>query len=287
MGSSTASRSSGSAGCACASAARGRRSCCCTGIRARTRRGTGSRRCWSTPASPSSARTCPGYGESRRRGATSPSARWRRDRGRVMRALGFERYAAVGHDRGVGVAHRLAVDHGVDPARGAGRRADRRGARALRRALRRELVALVLLRPDGEARGGRSSRATRWPGTAATRTRWAPRTTPTGCARCTNPDVVRAMVADYRAGLRGRPADEAADRAAGRCVACPTLFAWSAHDDMEELYGDPLAIWRAWVAGRCAVRGSTPATTWPRRRRSSSRRCWRSSSVLELEPARL
>ena len=64
-----------------------------------------------------------------------------------------------------------------------------------------------------------------------------------------DPDVVRAMVEDYRAGPRADRADEEADRAAGRHVACPTLVAWSVHDDMEELYGDPLAIWRSWVAG--------------------------------------
>jgi haloacetate dehalogenase len=38
-----------------------------------------------------------------------------------------------------------------------------------------------------------------------------------------------------------------AERAAGRRVACPTLVAWSVHDDLEDLYGDPLAIWRAWA----------------------------------------
>ena len=64
-----------------------------------------------------------------------------------------------------------------------------------------------------------------------------------------DPGVVRAMVDDYRAGPRVDRADEEADRAAGRFVACPTLVAWSAHDDMEELYGDPLAIWRVWVDG--------------------------------------
>jgi haloacetate dehalogenase len=61
--------------------------------------------------------------------------------------------------------------------------------------------------------------------------------------------VVRAMVADYRAGLEVDRHHEAADRAAGRRVTCPTLFAFSAHDDMEELYGDPTAVWRAWVDG--------------------------------------
>ena len=32
-----------------------------------------------------------------------------------------------------------------------------------------------------------------------------------------------------------------------RRVACPTLFLWSAYDDMEDLYGDPLAIWADWT----------------------------------------
>ena len=30
-------------------------------------------------------------------------------------------------------------------------------------------------------------------------------------------------------------------------VACPTLVAWSVHDDLEDRYGDPLAVWRAWA----------------------------------------
>ena len=62
-----------------------------------------------------------------------------------------------------------------------------------------------------------------------------------------NPDVVAAMVGDYRAGLEVDRFDEEADRAAGRLVRCPTLFAWSVHDDMEELYGDPVAVWRPWI----------------------------------------
>jgi haloacetate dehalogenase len=57
------------------------------------------------------------------------------------------------------------------------------------------------------------------------------------------------MVADYRAGLEVDRFHEASDRVVGRFVTCPTLYAYSAHDDMEALYGDPLAIWRAWVDG--------------------------------------
>src|SRR3954470_14860446 len=33
------------------------------------------------------------------------------DQVEVMRALGFERFAVVGHDRGGRVAHRMALDH--------------------------------------------------------------------------------------------------------------------------------------------------------------------------------
>ena len=41
-----------------------------------------------------------------------------------------------------------------------------------------------------------------------------------------------------------READDA-DRAAGRRISCPVLVEWSTRDDMEELYGDVVAVWRA------------------------------------------
>ena len=37
-------------------------------------------------------------------------------------------------------------------------------------------------------------------------------------------------------------------------MACPTLLAWSIHDDLEELYGDPVAIWSAWADDLRGVR---------------------------------
>jgi haloacetate dehalogenase len=47
----------------------------------------------------------------------------------------------------------------------------------------------------------------------------------------------RAILADPEAWY-DRAADDA-DRAAGSRISCPTLVAWSAHDDMEALYGAP------------------------------------------------
>ncbi|MEV2238324.1 alpha/beta hydrolase [Micromonospora sp. NPDC049891] len=59
--------------------------------------------------------------------------------------------------------------------------------------------------------------------------------------------TVRAMLEDYRAGLGVDRAHEEADRRAGRTVRCPTLLLWSTRDDLEDLYGDPLAVWRPWA----------------------------------------
>jgi haloacetate dehalogenase len=62
-----------------------------------------------------------------------------------------------------------------------------------------------------------------------------------------NPDVVRAMIEDYRAGLTVDRQHEEADRAAGNRLRSPLLVLWSQRDDLEELYDDPLVIWRDWT----------------------------------------
>jgi haloacetate dehalogenase len=68
-----------------------------------------------------------------------------------------------------------------------------------------------------------------------------------------DPAVVRGMLEDYRAGLKVDAAHERADRVAGRRIEQPLLILWSLRDDLEDLYGDPLVIWRDWaedVTGR-------------------------------------
>jgi haloacetate dehalogenase len=62
-----------------------------------------------------------------------------------------------------------------------------------------------------------------------------------------DPATVHAMCEDYRAGLGVDRAADEADRRAGRRIACPVLMLWATRDDMIELYGDPLAIWRNWA----------------------------------------
>ena len=65
-----------------------------------------------------------------------------------------------------------------------------------------------------------------------------------------DPDVVRAMVENYRAGLGVDADDERADRAAGRTLSVPLLALWSRRDDLENLYGDVLAVWEPWAPDR-------------------------------------
>jgi haloacetate dehalogenase len=194
----------------------------------------------------------PGYGKSRASSVQSKRA-MAADVVAMLSALGYERYAVVGHDRGSPLAHRLAVDHGATklavldgiPILEHLERCDDRFAAswwhwfffAQTEKPAEDIInrdPLAWYRADPVALG------------AENHADWL--------AAVQDPDVVRGMVAEYRAGVEIDRHDEAADRAAGRFVTCPTLVAWSAHDDLEDFYGDPLAVWRPWVDA--ALRGA-------------------------------
>jgi haloacetate dehalogenase len=165
----------------------------------------------------------------------------------VARALGHPRFALAGHDRGGYVALRLALDHPEAVAR----------------------LALLDCVPISEHLSRITADfATRWwhwfffaqpeiPERVinADPDAWY-RGDPETMGRenydewrraVRNPQVVRAMLEDYRAGLTVDRRHEEADRAAGRRVTPPLLVLWSKRDDLEALYGDPLAIWRTWA----------------------------------------
>jgi haloacetate dehalogenase len=199
---------------------------------------------------------CPdlrGYGESTKVPTTPDHAPYSKramaaDMLGLMRSLGHERFAVVGHDRGAYVAHRLAADHPDSVA------------------------ALVVMDavPIGEALAQADARfASRWWhwfffGQTEKPAERVISADPDAWYRVDrelmgeeayadlrralhDPQVVHAMLEDYRAGLGvDREADDA-DRAAGRKIKCPTLILWAARDDMEDLYGDPVATWRAWA----------------------------------------
>ena len=194
----------------------------------------------------------PGYGRS---GKPAPTADHRPHAKRaaaghllaMMRSLGHERFSVAGHDRGSYVALRLALDR-PDVVRRVAlmdcipvvEHLDRADATFATRWWHWFFYAqpeiperVITADPDAWYRGDRDA--------------MGPENHDEWRAAMRDPDVVRGMLEDYRAGLTVDRLDEDADRAAGRRVRPPLLVLWSTFDDLEELYGDPLVIWRRWA----------------------------------------
>ena len=199
---------------------------------------------------------CPdlrGYGESSKPPTTPDHAPYSKramaqDCVELMRALGHDHFAVAGHDRGCYVAFRMAMEHpdaverlvvmdGV-PIAEALERCDARFAAAwwhwwFLGQTDKPAERVISADPDG------------W--YTATAEQMGEEAYADWRRAIHDPATVHAMCEDYRAGLGIDRQHDEADRAAGRRVRCPTLFLWSLRDDMEELYGDPLAIWRGWA----------------------------------------
>jgi haloacetate dehalogenase len=198
---------------------------------------------------------CPdlrGYGESSKPPTTPDHEPYSkramaRDCVALMHNLGHDRFAVAGHDRGAYVALRIALDH-PDAVTG--------------------LVVMDAV-PIGEALARCDARfaASWWHwfflGQTAKPAERVISADPDAWYRATpaqlgeayedfrraihDPATVHAMCEDYRAGLGIDRAHDDADVAAGRRVGCPVLVLWALRDDLEYLYGDPLAVWRAWA----------------------------------------
>jgi haloacetate dehalogenase len=165
----------------------------------------------------------------------------------LMRHLGHDRFAVVGHDRGSYVAFRLALDAPqalsrlvvLDsvPIGEALARADARFAQAW-------WHWWFYAQPDKPERAILADPSAWYGGDPD---RMGPENYADFSSAVHDPATVRAMLEDYRAGLEVDRAADDADRAAGRRVTCPTLVLWSTRDDMEQLYGDVLEVWRPWT----------------------------------------
>jgi haloacetate dehalogenase len=166
----------------------------------------------------------------------------------LMHRLGHERFAVVGHDRGAYVAHRLAADHpdavtalvvmDAVPIGAALARADARFAQ-----LWWHWFFLGQTAKPAERVIDADPDAWYEPDAA----RMGPENYADLHRAIHDPATVHAMCEDYRAGLGPDRAADDDDRAAGRRLACPLLMVWSSRDDMVDLYGDPVAVWREWA----------------------------------------
>ncbi len=166
----------------------------------------------------------------------------------LMQTLKFEKFGVVGHDRGSLVAFRMALDHRkvverlivVDglPVLEHLERADWKFARDWYHwfFFAQPEKPEKMISADPEA--------------------WYDKLSPALMGQAAyadirdaihRPEVIHGMVEDYRAGLRIDHIHDKDDRDAGRKVLCPMLCLWSLKDDLGEIYGDPVAIWKNWA----------------------------------------
>jgi len=165
-----------------------------------------------------------------------------------MQSLGHERFAVVGHDRGSLVAFRMAMDHPavvellvvVDglPVLEHLERADWQFARDW-------YHWFFYAQPEKPERAILADPLA-WYGNIRLDVMDAAAYADLVLV-VHDPAVVHGMVEDYRAGLRIDHIHDTADRRAGRKVRCPMLCLWSLRDDLEQIYGDPVLIWRLWA----------------------------------------
>jgi haloacetate dehalogenase len=173
----------------------------------------------------------------------------------VMRQLGFERFAVVGHDRGARVARRLAIDHpdsisrlallDIVPTATIYARLDQRRATSVWR-------YFFLVQPlDLPERliGADPAYYLRWTFREWSGTPGVPGREALGeYERCFDEATIHASCEDYRAGATIDLAHDDADT--GGPIACPLLVLWSA-SGIGASYA-VLDIWREQVAN---VRG--------------------------------
>jgi haloacetate dehalogenase len=199
---------------------------------------------------------CPdlrGYGESSKPATTPDHAPYSKramagDCVALMRALGHERFCLAGHDRGTYVAQRLALD-----SPGSVRRLCLMEGIPIAEALARCDARFAASwyhwfffgQTDKPAERFISADPDAW--YTATAEHMGAEAYQDYRRAIHDPETVHAMMEDYRAGLGIDREHDEADRAAGRRIGCPLLFLWARQDDMEDLYGDPLAIWRDWA----------------------------------------
>ena len=169
----------------------------------------------------------------------------------LMAALGHERFALAGHDRGSCAAFRTAMDHPeriaaltiigrAVPMVEAIERMDVRFAREwwhwffLGQTAKPAEKVIAAIGPDDWYRindaevMGAEAHADVWDALR-------------------DPAVVHAMCEDYRAGLTIDVAHDRADREAGRRLRCPVQLLWATRDDPDLFGPDPLALIRGWA----------------------------------------
>jgi haloacetate dehalogenase len=199
---------------------------------------------------------CPdlrGYGESSKPPTTPDHEPYSkramaRDCLELMRGLGHERFTVVGHDRGAYVALRTALDHPASVERLAvldavpiGEALDRCDVHFAMRWWHWFFFAQA----DKPAERVISADPEAW--YSATSEHMGEEAYADYRRAINDPKTVHAMMEDYRAGMGIDRRHDDEDRRADRRVTCPVLVVWAEGDDLPDLYGSVLDVWRVWA----------------------------------------
>jgi haloacetate dehalogenase len=196
----------------------------------------------------------------------------------AMRQLGFDRFAAVGHDRGGRVAYRLALDGpesvgalivlDVIPIGDAWDRADAEFALAF---WPFSLLAQDPPLPERLISGAPDavieSTLIHW---GSDPHAFEPEVRERYTAVLRDPAHVHAICEEYRAAATIDREHDRIDRETGRRIECPMLVLWSGSGPLGSWYdaeGGPLAIWRRWadrVEGEAVAGGHFFPEEYPR-----------------------
>lgn len=199
----------------------------------------------------------PGYGASRGLAAT-PEAYSKRNLARIMvglmAALGHDRFALAGHDRGGRIGYRLALDHPGVLTRFAP--VDIIPTLEVWEAMNWQAALggyhwLLLAQPaplpeklvGSDGPGYVHHLIDRW---AGHRDRLDPAAVEAYAEAFADPAVVAAACADYRAGATLDADFDRIDRDAGRRIDCPVLLVW-ARRYLKERGRRHLDVWRGWA----------------------------------------
>jgi haloacetate dehalogenase len=179
----------------------------------------------------------------------------------LMRGLGFDTFAVVGHDRGARVAHRLCLDRpevvtrvaalDIVPTRHVFSHVDRALAQAYYHWFFLSQDADLpehLIGADPEYYLRR--KLAQWAG-AGGLDAFAPEAVEEYLRCFRDPEVIRATCEDYRAGASIDLEHDEVDAVAGRLVTCPALVLWGA----EGFVGRSYDVLEAWGGYATDVRG--------------------------------
>jgi haloacetate dehalogenase len=181
-----------------------------------------------------------------------------RDLAEVMTALGHETFLLVGHDRGARVGYRLCLDHAervtrfcsldVVPTLDMWETIDKKRAIG---AFHWSFLAQPAPFPETfigyDSDGFHTQLMSRW---AAPGFEFNSEAMSAYLRAMRDPKTIQATCEDYRAGATLDPEYDAADRDAGRKIACPMLFLWGGARGFGGPQGgaSPLDVWRDWCA---------------------------------------